>query len=470
MRVLLIQPDCPINNRYNPAGSIVLPPLGLEYIAAHVQDIAETQIIDNRINSLAQITKEIQHYRPDYVGISCCFTLEIDQVLKIAKIAKENRAITVVGGWHPTLLVDETLSSPWIDIIVRSEGEFVFRELIQKNSPIGIQGVSYKQNGQIINNPDRPLADLNQYRIPTRTLRRPETKAYYGYSGFPIDCMETSRGCPYQCTFCSVHKFYRHTYRHRSISHIMQEIRELRKHTRSVYFIDDNFVVNPKHTMKLCDAIIRERLNMFFMSTARADMVLRHPEVFKRMAEAGFVIVFLGLESFSNKTLQNLHKQLQFKQIKSAIKILHNFGFFIQGNVILGADFSDTEADLQSTIEIAKTLDIDIPTFSILTPYPGTELMERVMKENRLFTRDWRNFNWVTPTMRYPHLTPDQLAKYHLKAYAEVPAFSHPSKRINRVLRTRFLPFFIRRGLNLETIRGLFSVIKHRHSLVTREV
>ncbi len=470
MRVILIEPDCPINNKYSPSGSIVMPPLGLECIAAHIQDIAETQIIDNRFCSLPNVTKELQQYRPDYVGISCCFTLEIDEVIKIAQIAKENGAITVVGGWHPTMLVEKTLASPWIDIIVRSEGEFAFRELIQKNSPVGINGLSYKQNGQIINNPDRPLVDLDQHRIPARNLRRPEVKAYYGYSGYPFDCMEASRGCPYQCTFCSVHKFYRHTYRHRSIEHIMKELREVRRHNRTVYFIDDNFVVDPKHVMNLCDTIIRERLNMFFMSTARADMVLKHPEVFKKMAEAGFIMVFLGLESFSDKTLKNLNKQFKFKQIKSAIKILHNFGFFIQGNVILGADFEDTEADLQSTIDIAKSLDIDIPTFTILTPYPGTELMERVIKENKLITQDWQNFNWVTPTMRYPHLTPEQLTKYHLKAYADVPVFSHALRRINRVLRVHRFLFYIRRGLNLETFKGLINVTKHRSNRLAREI
>ncbi len=250
----------------------------------------------------------------------------------------------------------------------------------------------------------------------------------------------------------------------------MKELREIRKHNRTVYFIDDNFVANPQHIMKLCDAIIRERLNMFFMSTARADMVVRHPGVFKKMAEAGFIMVFLGLESFSDKTLNTLNKQFQFKQIKSAIKILHNFGFFIQGNIILGADFSDTETDLQSTIDIAKSLDIDIPTFTLLTPYPGTELMDRVIKENKLISQNWRDFNWVTPTMKYPHLTSDQLREYHLKAYAEVPVFSHALRRINRVLRFHRLQFYILRGLNLETLKGIINVFKHQTYRQVREL
>lgn len=460
VRVLLIQPDYPMNHKYSPKRSITLPPLGLECLAAHVQDIAETRIIDNRLFDLSHITGVIKQFQPDVVGISCCFSLEIYHVNAIARVAKENGAITVLGGWHPTLLVNETLASPWIDIVVRSEGEFTFQEFIQKGSPIGVAGLSFKKNGQIIHNPDRSLADMNLFRMPARDLISPEVRSQYSFLGYPMDCMETSRGCPYQCTFCSIHNFYRHTYRHRSVPHIMQEIRLIRQTCRSVFLIDDNFVVNANHVAVLCDAIIREKLDMFFMSTARVDMVLRHPEVFKKMADAGFIFLFLGLESFSDNALQNLKKQFKFQQIKSAIKILHNLGFIIQGNVILGADFSDTEQDLESTIQIAKSLDVDIPTFSILTPYPGTQLMDEVEKKNALISHDWRDFNWVTPTMRYPFLTPEQLAKYCNNAYSDVPFFTHPLRRVNRILRARRLSFFARRGLNVETLKGLLSVLK----------
>jgi radical SAM superfamily enzyme YgiQ (UPF0313 family) len=240
----------------------------------------------------------------------------------------------------------------------------------------------------------------------------------------------------------------------------MQEIRLIRKICRAVYFIDDNFVVDTKHVMGLCDAIIQERLGMLFMSTTRADVVLKHPELFEKMAAAGFILVFMGLENFSNKSLQKLKKQFSFEEIKSAIKILHDLGFIIQGNVILGSDFSVTEQDLERTIEIAKSLDIDIPTFSLLTPLPGTELMKEVQEKRLLISKDWRKFDWVTPTMRYPNLTSDQLVKYHLKAYTEVPFFSNPVRRMWRIFRARHLSFFLARYLNFETMKGFILMIK----------
>jgi radical SAM superfamily enzyme YgiQ (UPF0313 family) len=458
MKVLLVQPDYPANSRLNPKAAMLLPPLGIEYVAAQVRDIAETRIIDNRLHDLAWISGEVQRFSPDFVGISCCFSLGIAHVLEIAKVIKQHGGTIVLGGWHPTLLVDEAIASPYIDIVVRSEGELTFRELVERGSPIGVSGLSYKQDGRVINNPDRPLADLNQLKLPARELRVNGTRSAYGIFGYPMDVVEASRGCPYKCTFCAIHNFYRHTYRHRSVPHIMQELRQVRKTCRTVYFIDDNFVANTRHVARLCDAIIKERLNMLLLTTTRADTVINHPELFKKMAEAGFILVFIGLENFSNKSLKNLKKQLSFQQITSAIKILHDLGFLIQGNVILGASFSDTEADLERTIKISKLLEVDIPTFSLLTPLPGTELMQEVKEKQLLTTTDWRDFNWVTPTMRYPNLTPEQLNRYHLKAYKEVPFFSHAGRRIVRMLRARPITFFIDRLCNWETVKGFVAM------------
>ncbi|MEX2684288.1 MAG: radical SAM protein [Candidatus Sigynarchaeota archaeon] len=458
MKVLLVQPDYPLNHKYNPKNAFMLPPLGLECIAAHVQDIAETRIVDNRLHGLSWIRAEIQRFRPDIIGISCSFSMGIGRGLEIARIAKQHGATTVLGGWHPTLLVDEVIASPYIDIIVRSEGELTFRELVERGTPVGVAGLSYKQDGKVINNPDRPLADMNQFKLPARDLLTASSKRAYGIFGYPMDVIESSRGCPFRCTFCAIHNFYRKTYRHRSVPHIMQELRQIRKTCRSVYFIDDNFMVDIRHVSRLCDEIIRTRLNMVFMTTTRADTVVKHPDLFKKMAMAGFILVFIGLESFSNKSLKELNKQLDFQQTMTAIKILHDLGYIIQGNVILGASLSDTEVDLQRTIKISKYLGVDVPTFSILTPFPGTDLMREVQEKHLLIKTNWRDFNWVTPTIRYQNLTPEQLVKYHLKAYEEVPFFSRSGQRLFRMLRARKITFYISRFLNKETLRGFVSM------------
>ena len=121
------------------------PPLALEYIASYVEDLSEVRIIDTKAANLnlKQFKQKLEEFKPDLVGLTVPVTSAIDNVLIYARIAKLAGCTTVIGGWHPTLAVEQTLSSPWIDILVRGEGEFTFRELIEKGSPENIKGLSY---------------------------------------------------------------------------------------------------------------------------------------------------------------------------------------------------------------------------------------------------------------------------------------------------------------------------------------
>ncbi|TFF96900.1 MAG: B12-binding domain-containing radical SAM protein, partial [Promethearchaeota archaeon] len=297
------------------------------------------QIVDYILNdgNLNSIRDKILQFKPDYVGISCCYTYQIEYTLKIAKIAKNLGSKTVLGGWHPTLVPEETLKTSSVDIIVRGEGEITFRELIKNDSPVGIKGLSYKEDGKLIHNEDRELMDLTNARIVNRSLRYSDGKKFYNFFGFPIDCMEVSRGCPFSCEFCCIHNFYRHKYRKRSIKSVIKELKIMESQYNCsdfIYIVDDNFVVDYKFVMDLCDAIIDNGIKKYFFSQARVDMIVKHPEVFEKMAQAGFVLLFIGLESFSDQTLETINKQIKYQEIKNAIKILHNFGYIIQGSVI----------------------------------------------------------------------------------------------------------------------------------------
>ena len=443
-----------------PQTSIMFPPLGLEYLAASIEDISGVKILDNRIKTvdLNVIDKTIVDYKPSYVGISCDFSMQIYHTWEIARVAKNRDVKTVIGGWHPTLIPDEVLENPSVDIVVRGEGEATFRELVQKDSPKGVAGVSYKQDGKIIHNPERELLDLDCIRPPTRKYRDPVAKESYKFFGFPVDAIEMNRGCPYKCNFCCIHHFYRHTYRSRRVLDVVKELhsKEVNNRAKIVYFVDDNFVVNLKRVERLCDAIIKTGLQKFFMTQARVDTIVNNPEIFKKMADAGFLFLFLGFESFSDRTLEKMNKRIKFDQIKDAIKILLDLGYIIQGNVILGADLEDTKQDLESTIQIANSMDVDMLTYSLLTPFPGTELMDHVKENGLLISNDWRNFNWFAPTMKYTNLTSEELMFYLEKAYKEIKFFRHPLWRINRLLKTRGSRFYLSRlsGVNLLKMGG----------------
>jgi len=471
LRVLLINPNYPKAYMYGPQASIVFPPLGLEYIAAYIKDIADVHILDSRLKTvnLKVIEKKIEQFQPDYVGISCNYSSQIYIALRIAGIAKTYGSRTVVGGWHPTLVPGETLESHSVDIIVRGEGEITFRELIQNNSPIRISGLSYKQDGKQIHNPDRELMNLKHIRSPLHHIR--SAKANYNFFGLSVDCLETSRGCPYSCNFCSIHYFYKNTYRKRKIQDIIKELHscEINNRVSIIYFIDDNFLGNQKFVVELCNAIIQNGINKYFMAQVRVDTIVNHPEVLKKMADAGFIYLFLGLESFSDQTLEKLNKRIKFKEIKSALRILHDLGYIIQGNIILGANIEDTKQDLETTIEIAKTLDIDLPTFSLLTPFPGTKLMEQVLKEDLLLTRDWRDFNWSVPVIKYQHLSSDDLSYYLTKAYEELLSLKKIWQGIRRLIQKRGPKFHISRIIPFDILNIIPQLIKNLGNLLSNK-
>ena len=371
-----------------PQNSILFPPLGLEYLAAQVEKYIEVKIVDDRIanHDSSHVKHEINSFNPDYVGIGCNYSAQNDLVLDIARVAKSAGVKTILGGWHPSLVPDELLSSEYVDLIVRGEGEAVFKDLVLGKDMKSIPGLSYKNGNDRVHNPDRELLDMASLKMPARHLRSHAARKAYNFFGFPADAIEVSRGCPYDCNFCCIHHFYKKKHRYRPIDHVIRELQSEKKKKKAfyIYVVDDNFVVSPEYVKELSAAILDNGIRKFFMTQARVDMIVRRPDVFEKMAEAGFLYLFLGIESFSDKTLKQLNKRTKFKQIKQALKILHDIGYIVQGNIILGASLDDTKEDLESTIEIANTMDIDLPTFSLLTPFPGTPLMEKVEAEDLL--------------------------------------------------------------------------------------
>ncbi len=470
MRVLLIKPDNPNVYKHGPQASIVYPPLGLEYLAAYISDIADVRIIDNRIKeiNLGHIEEIIKEFQPDFVGVSLNYSSQISKAQTIARIAKKYDSKTIIGGWHPTLAPNETLEFKSIDILVRGEGEITLRELIQKGSPIGIPGLSYKQNGALIHNPDRELIDLTTIHIPNRQFRTPAANTLYNFFGFPVDSIETGRGCPFSCNFCAIHHFYRKTYRRRTTRDIIKELKskEVDKRSNFIFVVDDNFVVNKKLVVELCDAIIKTGIRKYFITQVRVDTIVKNPEVFEKMAEAGFFYLFLGIESFSNHTLTSLNKQTKYSQIKSAIKILHDLGYIIHGNIILGANIDDTKRDLESTIKIAGSLNIDIPTFSLMTPFPGTELMRQAVKDDLLLTKDWNDYNWSVPVLKYPNLTSEDLSYYIKKATHELTSFKKAMVGINRFIKIRGLNYHAARLSPIDIINMVFQIVKNIRTLL----
>ncbi|MCK4781222.1 MAG: hypothetical protein KAT57_13565, partial [Candidatus Lokiarchaeota archaeon] len=151
---------------------------------------------------------------------------------------------------------------------------------------------------------------------------------------------------------------------------------------------------------------------------------------------------------------------------KLAIKILHDLGYIIQGNIILGANIEDTKQDLESTIEIAKSLDIDVPTFSLMTPFPGTKLMEQALKEDLLLTKDWKDYNWSVPVLKYQNLSSDDLNYYLTKANEELLSFKKAMSGIKRFIRSRGLSYHTSRISPVDIFNVVFQILKNLKTLL----
>ncbi len=433
-----------------------IPALGLEYLAANILDIAEVKIIDAKVRrlSLREIMKEINEFRPDIVGISCCFTIGINFALKIAKESKNQGYKTVLGGWHPSFEYSEILKYPFIDVIIRGEGELTFRELIQNRNLEKIKGLSYRENGKIKNNQDRLLIkNLNKLPFPARNLRN--TKSYYQIFQMPIDVIETSRGCPFKCTFCNIHLFYRGLYRTKTIERVIQELKIISSdHKRkNVLIVDDNFTANMKRVEKICDQIIKEGIKLDLICQSRIDVIKKNPNVIEKMSKAGFWLFFLGIESFNQKSLDDIQKNVKFRDIIEAIKILHDNNIVIIGSLLVGSNLDEEAKDIDLMIKIVKKLGIDFPIYSVMTPLPGTKFRDLLIEKNYLLSHNWSEYNFTTAVNRLNKLSKDELERLLYKSYYY--AYFH------RGWKETFMRLFKRKGLQfLLNSRRIFSIMK----------
>ncbi|MFX1451384.1 MAG: B12-binding domain-containing radical SAM protein [Promethearchaeota archaeon] len=397
-----------------------IPALGLESIAANILDLTQVKIIDGKVRNLSpmEIIKEIHEFGPDIVGISCCFTIGIDFALKIAQESKKLGYITILGGWHPSFLPSEILKFPFVDIIVRGEGELTFRELVKNENLEDIKGISYKDNGNIVNSPDRPLIkDLNKLPLPVRKLR--SNNAYYQIFQMPLDAIETSRGCPYKCTFCNIHLFYRGSYRIKNVNRVIQELKIIsnQKIRKNVLIVDDNFTVNMKRVEEICDKIIEEGIKLDLICQSRIDVIKHNPNIIKKMSQAGFWLFFLGIESFNQKSLNDIQKRVYFRDIVEAINILHQNDIIIIGSLLIGSNLDEEEKDIDLMIKIVKKLKIDFPIYSIMTPLPGTKFRDILIEKDYLLSQEWSKYNFTTAVNRLNKLSKEKLENLLVKAY-----------------------------------------------------
>ncbi|MGD2091281.1 MAG: radical SAM protein [Candidatus Aminicenantes bacterium] len=322
----------------------------------------------------------------DIVGISS-ITSTAPRAYKIADKIREMGILVIMGGPHPTFLTEEALRHA--DFVIRGEGEDPLMAFIDEWEKSGdfstVPALSYKKNGNVIHNPTMEVTpDMDNIPFPDFSLFQGKNKILAQGSVVPI---QTSRGCPFHCTFCAVTPMFGKRYRFRSIENVLKELRQYRKGNHFIFFYDDNFTANPKHTKELLAAMIEEKLTFKWSTQVRVDAA-KDPELIKMMKKAGCHTVFIGFESVNPDSLNELKKNQEVEDIVKAIKIFRKHHIHIHGMFILGLD-QDNWKTVKKTVRFAKKHRLTSVQFMIMTPLPGSELYDLFKKKKRILFKDW---------------------------------------------------------------------------------
>ncbi len=416
MKILLVNP--PVGFSYYNIG-LRRPPLSLAYLAAVLGDKHDVSIVD--FSTGKESWKRYRYEGFDVVGISTD-TVRYPLALRIARRARDQGAAIVMGGPHVSFLDEEALRSGLVDYVVRNEGEYSFRALIDYLSGEAaldaVRGISrIGEDGSIARAPDMPfITDLDSLPFPARELLNLD---HYNerMNGRLMTTLITSRGCPFNCDFCASSEFFGIRWRARSVESILAEIELLYEKYgyRALCFVEDNFTMDPARAIELSERIMAKGWDLIWEAWSRVDTIVKHPEMIKIMARAGFKWTFVGFESGSQEVLDGYGKKTVAGDAFKAMDILRSNGVQAIGAFILGA-VNDTVKTIDETIRFAKDLNPRKVQFSILTPYPGTKLYEDV--KDRLLTDDWSEFTALTPVIELDNISQRQLNGRLIKAYA----------------------------------------------------
>ncbi|HEX2924527.1 MAG TPA: radical SAM protein [Chloroflexota bacterium] len=411
MRILLVQPDS--NKTCIGFKRLARPePLALETVAGTVPD-HEVRIFDMRVDP--NLERVLGEFQPDMVGTTG-FTAEVPHAQEVCATVRSTLpdAKVVVGGHHVTMSPAEFDRSD-VDIIVAGEGEQTFPQLVQTIEDGGdlskIPGIGYKRGDHIQFNPARiPLHDLDQVPWPRRDLVSHYRSDYFFRFWDNVYSIETTRGCPFRCNFCSVWAFFGGKVRFKSPERVVAEIEALPSDCEYFCIVDDNFLASMPRTRRIVQMMNERGIEKKFWIQGRADAMVKDPEGVAMAAKAGLSTVLMGLEAYREDELGqfNKGKDASVAVNDRAIEIMHDNGVDIWGCFLIHPDWE--ERDFEGLIEYVKRKKIEFLQFTILTPLPGTKLYEET--KDRIWA-GWEKFDFfhsVVPTKLPPERFYEQMA------------------------------------------------------------
>lgn len=442
MRLLLVMPT---GVRVGYDDYFSASPLGIETLAAHARAHADVSLADMRGkgHDIEDHAEQLLALQPDILGISVNSAPHTKYTLALAKSLKRRRPdlVLLVGGQQATFLVEEMLSPGYIDAVIRGEGEFALCEILAAGEYRGVAGVSWRDGQGIRNEPDRPLIqDMDSIFPPARDLL--PDRARYRMGAYRVEGIESSRGCPYGCSFCSIRNFHRGKWRPKSVERVLRDVDDILERysePKVIYFADDNFCHDIRRVEALCQGIVERKTDAYFWCQGRVDVLAKHPEVVEWMGKAHFSAVLAGLETSNPRQLKESRKGISVEQMHRAVELLHANDIGVWGTFVMGLP-GETRDETEATGKFVGTADVDVAQITVATPIPGSDLYDEAKAAGHIVDPDWDSYNFTTPTMA------GQLPKH------EMDAIIHRAY-LQVYLKPRFLFSLFTKRTNLARLR-----------------
>ncbi len=473
MNILLL--SMPDSFEHMPPHGMRIPTAALTSLAGNIDthhnvSVADMILAQGRVRAIVE--RLVRRLEPDLVGLSV-MTFQRRTALKIVDLLRAlRRNVRIVAGGYDPSLAPEAYACA-VDFVVRGEGEITFRELVravEQGSGYGhIRGLSYRIDGGLVHNAPRTSSHLdgNEIRLPNRAARVLDG---YTLMGRRIDVIETSRGCTFDCGFCSIVAMRGRNFHTYALDRVLEDIRDAQERgARAIFLVDDNITLDVPRFEALCRALVETGLNRSeYIVQAMTSAIANHGETLAPlMRRAGFRYVFLGIENVLEPDLAFLHARsknqgrMHGDKIGNtallAIEHLHRNGLYVVGGLIVGNP-GDTRASIEANLEFARRY-VDWPYIQHPTPYPGTPMSEEFRARNLVVSDKWEEYDGTTAVARSEHLQAREIeflrwrAERWMKVRHVPAAFFHSPLYVTRIAHKMFAHTF--RGSSLKSMLGL---------------
>lgn len=415
-RVIFVEPSGAPSNVF--AKFMTIPLLGPVYLATIARRAGYDAVVFNE-NIMKRRIRIEEMGEADVLCLSCLTATvnrgkEIASEYRAARRAAGKPSRVILGGIHASMLPHDVEND--FDQVIIGEAETIFVDLIEG-----------KITDRIVHG--SRLEDLD-------TLPIPDFTTVIGHERIAVTPVMTSRGCPYDCNFCSVTEMFGRSYRSQSPERVIEEISQVKSGRWGwMFFVDDHFAADIGRTDALLELMLKNKFRARWSAQVRTE-ITKHPDIVAKMRRAGCKIVYVGFESINPDTLKDFNKRQTVEDIRRSIHVFHHNSIAVHGMFMLGSD-ADTKDVFNTTSRFCDEMNLDFAQYAILTPLPGTRVYEQFEREGRLLHKDWSLYDGLHSVFAPRNMTASELQKGMIECFNDFYSYTNAfNDALNAVART----------------------------------